>query len=581
MPEKSVREMSAAERKHYSLAAKVFHTTLIGSVILGLVALLIGLGLYTYARIERYVVESLQLSRNAAAALVRVADVVPMSEQTMELYRSLTEDELPETGTPEYREKFAEISEMPAYQTAISLFDIFLEGSEVYDLYLAMYDEDTSSLVYIADPDDDPEYMCMPGDWESVEMREVKTFLHSDDSEKLYDIGMVDKYGWMCTAGVPIRNDSGEIVAFVLTDVTLSNVVAGIKNFFLQYLIAMTLVTILMAYLFTRHMKKKLVQPINAIADAAQSYVKDKKSGVMDTNHFVSLDIHTGDELENLSLVMADMESDLSDYVENLTKITAEKERVSTELNMATQIQEGMLPNIYPAFPDRPEFDIYATMDPAREVGGDFYDFFLVDDDHLCMVMADVSGKGVPAALFMMASKIILANNAMMGKSPARILEDTNAAICGNNRMEMFVTVWLGILEISTGKLTAANAGHEYPALRHAGGNFELYKDKHGFVIGGMKGMKYKEYEIQMEPGSKLFVYTDGVPEATDASNNMFGAERMIAALNEDTEADPVNMLKNVRKAVDGFVKDAEQFDDLTMLCMEYKSNNGGEKTDE
>ena len=247
--------------------------------------------------------------------------------------------------------------------------------------------------------------------------------------------------------------------------------------------------------------------------------------------------------------------------------------RIESELNLASSIQADMLPNIYPAFPDRPEFDIYATMNPAKEVGGDFYDFFLVDDDHLCMVMADVSGKGVPAALFMMASKIILANNAMMGKSPAQILTDTNAAICSNNREEMFVTVWLGILEISTGKLTAANAGHEYPAIKYANGGFELLKDKHGFVIGGMEGLKYKEYELTLEPGSKIFLYTDGVPEATDSESRMFGTERMLAALNSDGTASPENTLKNIRAAVDGFLNDAEQFDDLTTLCAQYKGN--------
>lgn len=256
-----------------------------------------------------------------------------------------------------------------------------------------------------------------------------------------------------------------------------------------------------------------------------------------------------------------------------------ENSRIETELTMASSIQADMLPNIYPAFPERSEFDIYASMDPAKEVGGDFYDFFLVDDDHLCIVMADVSGKGVPAALFMMASKILLANNAMLGKTPAQILTDTNSSICANNREQMFITVWLGILELSTGKLTAANAGHEYPVLCHANGRFELVKDKHGFVIGGMEGVKYKQYEMQMEPGAKLFLYTDGVPEATNAENELFGTDRMLAALNEKMSATPEEILKNVRRSVDGFVMDAEQFDDLTVLCLEYKGGkNDGDK---
>ena len=268
------------------------------------------------------------------------------------------------------------------------------------------------------------------------------------------------------------------------------------------------------------------------------------------------------------------MEEKIVRYVDDLTKVTAEKERISTELSLATKIQASMLPSIFPPFPDRTEFDIFASMDPAKEVGGDFYDFLLIDDDHLCLVMADVSGKGVPAALFMMATKIILANYAKMGKKPSEILSAANTAICSKNREDMFVTVWLGILEISTGKLTAANAGHEFPVLKQ-GDKFELYKDKHGFVLGGMDGMRYKEYEIMLKPGSKLFLYTDGVPEATNSEKQLFGTERMLAALNEQPDSHPEQILKNVRKSVDEFVKEAEQFDDLTMLCLEYIGKNG------
>lgn len=245
--------------------------------------------------------------------------------------------------------------------------------------------------------------------------------------------------------------------------------------------------------------------------------------------------------------------------------------RLEYELNLATRIQEDMLPNVFPPFPERKEFDIYASMTPAKEVGGDFYDFFLIDDDHLCMVIADVSGKGVPAALFMMAAKIIISDNAMMGKTPAQILTDTNALICSNNREEMFVTVWLGILEISTGKITASNAGHEYPVLKRQSGDFEFFKDKHGFVIGGMEGVKYKDYEIELEPGSSLFLYTDGVPEAENGKGEMFGAGRLLSALNSQSTGSPEQIIKNVKSAVDGFVDKNEQFDDLTMLCFKFE----------
>ncbi|MBE7004132.1 MAG: hypothetical protein E7425_07595 [Ruminococcaceae bacterium] len=241
------------------------------------------------------------------------------------------------------------------------------------------------------------------------------------------------------------------------------------------------------------------------------------------------------------------------------------------ELNMATGIQANMLPRIFPPFPERKEFDLYASMDPAKEVGGDFYDFFLTDDDHLAMVIADVSDKGVPAALFMVIAKTLIKNRAQMGGTPAEILGDVNAKLCEGNESKMFVTAWLGILEISSGRLTATNAGHEYPLIKHAGGAFELFKDKHGFVLGGMDGMKYKDYELALEPGAKIFLYTDGVPEASDETENMFGVEQLLAVLNKEPDASPQQILQNVRCAVDEFVKDAKQFDDLTMLSMEYR----------
>ena len=310
---------------------------------------------------------------------------------------------------------------------------------------------------------------------------------------------------------------------------------------------------------------KRIVDPLNTIARRITELSEDSLEFHMEDAY------RTGDEVEALAEAFADISHKTVVYMDRVVQVTAEKERIGAELSLATDIQAAMLPHIFPAFPDRSEFDIFASMDPAKEVGGDFYDYFLIDDDHLCMVIADVSGKGVPAALFMMASKIILQSVAMLGHSPAEILARTNEAICNNNEAQMFVTTWLGILELSTGKLLAANAGHEYPALKQPGQPFELFKDRHGFVIGGMEGVRYREYEIDMQPGARLFIYTDGVPEATDAEKVLFGTDRMLEALNSADDLEPEALLRHVRTCVDAFVKDAEQFDDLTMLCMHYK----------
>ena len=368
------------------------------------------------------------------------------------------------------------------------------------------------------------------------------------------------------TAMIPLKNSGGEVVGILCVQQQLDTLLEARNTYLRRVVIAFILLALLVIVGQSVYLNRALLRPLKQISEEATRFSRENVTA----ERKLQEKVRSRDEIGQLAVSIDNMEEQIQRYIENITKITAEKERIGTELSLANKIQAAMLPHIFPPFPDRTEFDIFASMDPAKEVGGDFYDFFLVDEDHLGMVMADVSGKGIPAALFMMASKIILQSCAMLGQSPGEILTKTNEAICSNNAENMFITVWVGILELSTGKLRAANAGHEYPALKRADGNFELFKDKHGFVLGGMAGVKYREYELSLEPGDKLFLYTDGVPEATDADNQLFGTERMLAALNTSPDAGPEQVLKAVRLAVDDFVKEAEQFDDLTMLCMEY-----------
>ncbi len=251
-------------------------------------------------------------------------------------------------------------------------------------------------------------------------------------------------------------------------------------------------------------------------------------------------------------------------------RVAKEYARVDTELELAKNIQANMVPNIFPPFPNRTEIDIYAMMNPAKEVGGDFYDFFFIDDDHMGFVMADVSGKGVPAALFMMIGKTLIKNQALLGMSTNEVLASVNDHLCENNEEGLFITAWMGILELSTGILKASNAGHEFPVIKRAKGQYEIYKDKHGFVLAGMEGTQYKEYEVTLEPGDSFFVYTDGVTEATNADKELFGMDRMVDSLNHYLEADQEQVLKGIRKEIDEFVGKAPQFDDITMMGVKY-----------
>lgn len=327
--------------------------------------------------------------------------------------------------------------------------------------------------------------------------------------------------------------------------------------------LAITAGIIALIILSAEKFAKRLVAPIHTLTEG----VGRISGGDLDFQIHVDSD----DETALLGDAFNRMTTNLKEYIENLSRVTAEKERIGAELNVATQIQASMLPCIFPAFPEKKEFDIYASMTPAKEVGGDFYDFFLVDENHLALVIADVSGKGVPAALFMVIAKTLLKNQAQMGKNPKEVLETVNNQLCENNEAEMFVTVWLGIYEISTHKLIAANAGHEYPCIRRKGGTFELYKDRHGFVVAGMENVKYREYELQLEEGDTLFVYTDGVAEATNGDNVLYGTDRMLAALNRAGDRSPEELLCAVKQDIDEFVGEAPQFDDITMLALKIR----------
>ena len=312
-----------------------------------------------------------------------------------------------------------------------------------------------------------------------------------------------------------------------------------------------------------------LIKPVVQIQDNIRIYRKTKDSSTIARN---LASVNPPNEIGTLSKDVVSLALEIDDYMEKMQEITAETERISTELDLARRIQLGALPTKLPAAQGLAEFDICATMAPAKEVGGDFYDYFFIDETHLALVIGDVSGKGVPASLFMMAAKYSIENKAINSTSPAAVLEAVNDQLCQNNEEEMFVSVWLGILDTATGKIIASNAGHEYPAVSY-GEDYKLLRDRHGIVLGTMEGLKYEDYEITLTPGSRIFVYTDGVPEATDQDKQMYGTDRMTDTLNLYRWESPEATIAGVMESISDFVNGAVQFDDITMLCLAYKDN--------
>ncbi len=284
----------------------------------------------------------------------------------------------------------------------------------------------------------------------------------------------------------------------------------------------------------------------------------------------VSIDVATKDELGLLAGTFNKMTVDLKESIAQNERVLAENERIATELDVATKIQASMLPCIFPAFPEREDFDIYASMLPAKEVGGDFYDFFLIDDNTLAVVMADVSGKGVPAALFMVIAKTLIKNNAQLGKSPSEVFETVNRLLCENNEAGMFVTAFMGYLDITSGKFTFVNAGHN-PPLISSKGTFDWLKAKRSFILAGMDGMSYKQNEVVLKPGDELFLYTDGVTEAMNPENKLFTEARLLEIISAKGGGDLKELLCAVKLGIDEFAAGAEQADDITMLSLRYK----------
>ena len=467
-------------------------------------------------------------------------------------------------------EEIARIRESEEYQRYLEDFMDLRRGMDVDDIFVGAVNGDEIYYILDTDPSEDRRFNL--GDRSGIEdyiSDAVRTSWETGIPYSGYLLHETD-YGLNITAVYPIVYD-GRTIAFIAVESPMRTLESDVSSYIFTVLIIVCIITVILFVLTAFILVNLLIKPIKTISHEA-AYFVDNKNEISENLK----KIKNRDEIQVLAESVLKMEIGINEYISNLTKVTAEKERIGAELNVATKIQADMLPGVFPAFPDRKEFDLYASMDPAKEVGGDFYDFFLIDDDHIGLVIADVSGKGVPAALFMVIAKTLIKNRALMGGSPSEVLAYANDQLGEGNEAELFVTVWFAIIEISTGKGIAANAGHEHPALRKKDGTFELIKYRHSPAVATMPGINFREHEFKLDPGDSLYVYTDGVTEATRSDNVLFGTDRMIESLNKNPDADPKTMLDKVRADIDEFVGDAPQFDDITMLGFKYM---GSEKS--
>ena len=373
--------------------------------------------------------------------------------------------------------------------------------------------------------------------------------------------------GGHVTTALPLFGTDGKVTAIMSIVKPMNEIKEHRKNFLRSIIISATILTLLFIALYAFLLYMGIIRPILFVT--------------YETSHLAE---HHGEltgkikkikyknEIGKLAKSVEKMSGDLNKYIEDLTHATAEKERLGAELNVAKQIQAEMLPRVFPPYKDHPEIELYASMTPAKEVGGDFYDFYMLDDDHFAMVVGDVSGKGVPAALFMVITKTLLKDTAEHEYNPAKIFEHVNKILCESNESGLFVTCWMGILTLSTGELNFANAGHNAPIIKNAG-EIKYLSTKPNLMLAAMDGIPYTNNTLKLNKGDRLFIYTDGITEATNDYDELYGEDRLLNVLKsvQGTGKTTRDILDIVRNDLTDFVLEAPQFDDITMLCMIYK----------
>jgi len=425
-------------------------------------------------------------------------------------------------------------------ETAVYVFDIFTEGNDpakIGDLGQPMSDSDAVAF-------------------------EIGKKAYYDGRVEDSTVVTVTGYGWLASAYVPLFASDGSITAIVGADISMDRIIGDTMLQTLQLMLITVAIIVLFMFILRFIVGKQILEPVMRLSLHMDKF--DPESGKLEPIEVPD----SGDEFQTIAKSYNRMVGDIKYYMENLATVTADRERIATELDVATEIQTSMLPGIFPAFPERKECEVYAAMYPAREVGGDFYDFFLIDENTLSVVIADVSDKGIPAALFMVISRALIKNAALDGKSPKEVFDSVNVQLCENNDADMFVTAFMGYLDIPTGRFTYVNAGHNPPLIRRNGTYGFLQLDP-GLMLAVLEDMEYTQQEITLGSGDMLFLYTDGITEARNSGGELFTSGRMLEKANDYADKETADFILKIKEEIDTFAEGAEQADDITMLALE------------
>ncbi len=559
-------------KRFLSLRVKVVMMVLWIAAFLAASALIVSYYIYSETMREHFERMTSNLAKTTAEVLDE-EDVGKLSQDVLARYRALCNGDTPPAAEElsgqereAYFAAFSGVVDTDAYRRINDCLGKIRRANEVRSLYLVSMDMRTDRCVYVCDNSSDEE-ICMPGTLDRIEERNRKLLERGQYDFPAY-VTSYSQYGWLCSASAAVRDEDGAVLANVFVDISMEDVMQDRRRFLKKLLAALAGTTLILILMGVYAISKTVVNPINLLAETTAGFVANRRengAGIVQ-----ELEIRSNDEIGRLARAVEKMERDINEYIENIARVTAEKERIGAELSVAAQIQASMMPSIFPNFADKAEFEIAAFMQPAKEVGGDFYDFFPVDESHLAVVMADVSGKGVPAALFMVIGKTLIKDHTQPGRDLGEVFNEVNNILCASNSENLFITAFIGVLDLATGEFPYVNAGHEMPFICREG-SFEAQRIAPGFVLAGLEDMRYQAGCFTLAEGDKLFQYTDGVTEATDAADNLYGMGRLSDVLNRNSHGSPEEILQAVKRDIDDFVGDAPQFDDITMLCLTFK----------
>lgn len=552
-----------------SLERMAFYAILFAMLTILVLAIIVEYIMFVFPTMQNYKRE-MDHEGEFAAAMIDKEYLARFCGQVKDLYYNTPEEIRANQSGKEYIDRIIPLVD-DNFADAREVLKSAREHAQMENVFLSFFDEENERLVMIVDGNV-MEKAFLPGQWISSlngDVDSLDVINRIQNSEWFMSVGYGKVSGWTATNYLEIKDENGNFLAYMVMNVRINDLANQVSTFLKIYIPIMIIMLAIVTFFGVKFIRKNLTGPVNRLAEAAREYTSLGKLDVRDdTNVFNKLDINTGNEIEELWETMVDMERDVSRALVQIRDATAREERIATELDLAKNIQLAALPTTYI---NNDKIEIYAQMTPAKEVGGDFYDFFMIDDSHLAMVIADVSGKGVPAALFMMISKTLIKHRALQGGKPSEILKFTNDSLTEDNINDMFVTIWIGILDTDTGTVTASSAGHEYPFYTDLDGEYQMLEDPHGVVCGVLEGLEYEDYTFRIPVDGRIFVYTDGVAEAQNEAEEMYGLERIKSSLNRYKDKNPAELVALVKEDVDAYAGSQEQFDDITMLSLWYK----------